>query len=592
MGISFGNSVEAIKHVPQREFRKFNMGAFRLLSTLLALMALLLAACNGPNPPKVLNVLPAPKQVYRWAVPNPDIYTFDPGQVRDGFSMNAIQLVFTGMVQLDDKLAVTPELASSFDSSTDGLTYTFHLKTGLKFSDGTLLTSADVAYSIDRALSPTISNLSGVSLTYLGLIKDAAARTTGKIKSLINDSILTPDPNTVVLKVSKATAYFLEALTYPTAFVVEKKLIDKYGLKFTDHLDEGGGAGPFKVKKYDHTTGITFVRNDNYWGPKPRLAEIDQIFYKSADTSYQAYLANQIDITDIPSAQYPTAKMRHDFSSNPTLSINYIAMNYLAKTFDSIHIREAFELALNKDAIVKAVYKGVFIPTCHIVPKGMYGYDASLTCPNGAPTGGDSTKAKALLAQGLQEEGYSSVSQLPPIKATYASSSPELANEVTTEIGMWKHVLGITVGTETLGFGSLLAAEAATIGKSPAQGGLQMWYAVWGADYPDPQDWTTLQFGDNQPYNVFNYGNNNGATAVAQKANQQVMDAADVMTDTNARVAAYNKAEQELVNEVAWLPIYQTSTIRLLKSYVIGSKSNALGGIPPQDWAKIYIAAH
>ena len=100
-----------------------------------------------------------------------------------------------------------------------------------------------------------------------------------------------------MLKISKPAAYFLQALTYPTAYVVEKKLIDKYGLKFTDHLDEGGGDGPFKVKSYNHSTGIVFVRNDNYWGPKAQLAEVDQVFYKTSDASYQAYLANQVDVT-------------------------------------------------------------------------------------------------------------------------------------------------------------------------------------------------------------------------------------------------------------------------------------------------------
>ena len=118
-------------------------------------------------------------------------------------SSDAINMVFTGMVEINDKLAVTPELASSYDVSSDGLTYTFHLRSGLMFSDGTPLTSADVAYSIDRALSPTISNLSGISLTYLGLIKDAPGRTTGKVASLINDSVLTPDANTVVFEVEQ-----------------------------------------------------------------------------------------------------------------------------------------------------------------------------------------------------------------------------------------------------------------------------------------------------------------------------------------------------------------------------------------------------
>jgi len=574
----------------------------KLLPTFLALLALLFAACSSGGgttnvTPTAAAKAPQSQQIYRWAVPNSDIPTFDPGQASDQLSINAILMVFTGMVQLNDKLNVAPELASTWDVSSDGLTYTFHLRSGLMFSDGTQLTSADVAYSIDRALSPAISNLSGVSLTYLGLIKDAAGRTSGKVPSLINDSILTPDANTVVLKLTKATAYFLEALTYPTAFVVEKKLIDKYGLKFTDHLDEGGGDGPFKVKSYDHTTGIKLVRNDNYWGPKAQLAEVDQLFYKSANTTYQAYLANQVDVTAVPSAEYNTAKTRSDFSKNPTLTIYYLAMNFLAKPFDNIHIRQAFELAINKDALIKAVYKGRFTPTCHIVPEGMPGYDANLTCPDGAPTAGDTTKAKQLFQQGLTEEGYSSAAQLPPIKMTYETGSPDLANEITTAIGMWQSVLGVTVGTATMDFGPLLTAESATtcnqadvtkcVGK-----GLQMWAAGWGADYPDPQDWLTLQFGDNQPYNEFNYGNNLGATAADQRANQQAMDAADVMTDPTARMAAYNTAEQKLVNDVTWLSMYQTPAIRLRKPYVQGIVPNAISEIPPQDWANIFIAAH
>ncbi|HYK84872.1 MAG TPA: peptide ABC transporter substrate-binding protein [Ktedonobacteraceae bacterium] len=572
-----------------------------LLPTLIALMALLVAACGGGGGTTTATPTAAPKapqsqQIYRWAVPNSDIPTFDPGQSTDELSINAILLVYNGLVQLKDNLTVEPELAQSYDVSSDGLTYTFHLRSGLMFSDGTPLTSTDVAYSIDRALSPTIFNLSGVSLTYLGLIKDAAGRTTGKVASLINDSILTPDQSTVVLKLSKGTAYFLEALAYPASFVVERKLIDKYGLKFTDHLDEGGGSGPFKVKSYDHTTGIKLVRNDNYWGPKPQLAEIDQVFYKTSNTSYQAYLANQVDVTTVPSAEYQSAKTRPDFSQTPSLTIYYFAMNYNAKPFDNIHIRQAFELALNKDAIIKAVWKGRFVPTCHIVPQGMPGYDASLTCPDNAPTAGDATKAKALFQQGLQEEGYSSAAQLPPIKMTYETGSPDLANEITTAIGMWQQVLGVTVGTATLDFGPLLTAESATWCQTTytkcTGKGLQMWAAGWGADYPDPQDWLTLQFGDNQPYNEFNYGNNPGSTVAQQQANQQAMDAADVMTDNTARMAAYNKAEQELVNEVAWLSLYQAPTARLRKPYVIGITPNAIGEIPPEDWANVYIAAH
>ncbi len=524
-----------------------------------------------------------------------DIATFDPGQVADAPSGNAIQMVFTGLVQLDDNLKVKPQLASSYDTSADGLTYTFRLKPNLQFSDGTPLTSKDVAYSIDRALSPEINNLSGVALTYLGLLKDAPARTTSKVKSLINDSILTPDSNTVVLKLSKATAYFLGALAYPTSYVVEESVIDKWGLKWTDHLSDNGGQGgdgPFIVKNYDHSTVIKLVPNPRYYGPKPKLSEVDYRFYKDAQTNYNAYQAGQIDATVIPIPELAHAKMQQGYSQNPELTIDYIAMNYLAKPFDNVHIRQAFELAINKDAMLQAVYKGTRTPTCHIVPAGMYGYAPNLQCPSGAPTAGDETKAKQQLQQGLQEEGWSSISQIPPIKFTIQANAAALANGVTTIRSMWQRVLGINVDTQQLDFTTLIHAEQATTGKSPAQGGLQMWTAAWIADYPDPQDWTTLQFGDGQPYNEFNYGNNNGPTAADQRAVQQQLDAADVMTDANARAQTYNQLEQKLVNDVAWLPVDQRLSNRLTKPYVIGIIHNALAQVPPDDWANIYIAAH
>jgi len=181
---------------------------------------------NGPHSTAAPKA-PTSQQVFSYTPwTGSDILTFDPAIAIDYQSVAAIEMVFTGLVQLDDKQNVQAQLAQSYDRSSDGLTYTFHLRQNLKFSDGTPLTSRDVAYSIDRALSPSVSNLSGVALVYLGLINDSDKRTQGKIPTLINDSILTPDDNTVVLKLNKPGAYFLQALAYPTSFVVEKSLID------------------------------------------------------------------------------------------------------------------------------------------------------------------------------------------------------------------------------------------------------------------------------------------------------------------------------------------------------------------------------
>ncbi|GCE23710.1 peptide ABC transporter substrate-binding protein [Dictyobacter kobayashii] len=280
-----------------------------MLPTLLCLFGVLLAACGGGSVPGSgsgsVNKTKAPdnQQVYRWAFRLPDIASFDPGIATDNTSIQAINMAFTGLVQLDNQLNIKPQLAQSYDISDKGLTYTFHLRPDLKFSDGTKLDANDVAYSIDRALSPDINNQSGVALTYLGLIKNAPERTEGKVPSVIGTGVIVKDPNTVVIKLNKATGYFLGALTYPTSFVVEKSVIDKYGSKWTDHLADNGGQGgdgPFKVKEYSHSTGIKFVPNDNYYGKKPQLKEVDYLPFKDRQTSYNSYLADQVDITDIP----------------------------------------------------------------------------------------------------------------------------------------------------------------------------------------------------------------------------------------------------------------------------------------------------
>jgi oligopeptide transport system substrate-binding protein len=574
--------------------KKFSKG---FLPTLLALVAMLMIACEGGSVVSHVTPTAAPakaapaQQLLNLPLSVSDIQTFDPGIASDQASIDAINTVFTGLVQLNDQLQVTSQIASTWTSSSNGLSWTFTLKAGLKFSDGTQITSADVVYSIDRALSPQISNLSGEALTYLGLIKDSDKRSAGKIPSLINDSLLTPDSYTVVIKLKKATAYFLQALAYPISYVVEKKVLTQWGLEWTDHLaDNGGqgGAGPFMVSSYDHTKGIVLIPNPNYYGPRPQLKKLRFLFYESPITQYEAYQAGQLDETAIPSATYTQASTRPDFRKNLELIISYYEMNYLIKPFDNIHIRQAFELALNKDVLALSVYQGRMIPTCHIVPSGMPGYNSGLQCPGGAPTSGDARKARALFNQGLQEEGFT-IATLPPLKITYPKGSPYLENEIRAVRQMWQNILGIIVQPDPIDFKLLLIDKENTINSTS---GLQMWVANWIPDYPDPQDWTTEQFDKGSPYNSSNYGQNKSNDAARQQQVQKQLEQADVNTDTSVRFQMYNQAEQQLVNDVAWLPMFQSYATRLLKPYVVGQVYNDLGLVPPDDWASIYIALH
>ena len=123
-----------------------------------------------------------------------------------------------------------------------------------------------------------------------------------------------------------------------------------------------------------------------------------------------------------------------------------------------------------------------------------------------------------------------------------------------------------------------------------------MWEIGWIADYPDAQDWTTLQFCNGCGQNGMNYGQNHTSDAAAQQQVQQQLIAADAMPAGAARDAAYNAAEQQLVNDVAWLPVFQSTTSIVLKPYVQGDIQSAFvnpeGLTPPNDWGSIYISTH
>jgi oligopeptide transport system substrate-binding protein len=566
----------------------------KFLPACLALIAVLFAACgggSGNSTNTATSKAPASQQVFTFPEEGvADINTFDPALASDLNSSQALTMVFTGLVQLNDKLQVVPQMASSWSTSSNGLTWTFHLRSGLKFSDGTPITSSDVAYSINRAVEPATK--STVGPYYLALIKDAAAVNSGKVKTLIGDSLLTPDPLTLQIIITKPAAYFLDALTYPTSYVVEQSLITKYGTAWTDHLNQGGGDGPFKVSSYVHGKDIVFVPNPNYYGPKPQLQKVIFPFYKQTDTAYRAYQVGQVDIASVPVANLSQAKAlpNGQFHAVPQLSIWYYTMNYLVKPFDNIDIRQAFELALNKTLIASSIWKGTVIPSNHIVPNGMPGYNPNLTGPDGVQgTSGDIAKAKQLLKTGMQQEGYSSISQMPAISIEYPSGTPELDNEMAADAQMWQSVLGINVKVEPTDFNKLVDQTTAAINNPK---GLQMWAIGWIADYPDPQDWTSLQFCDGCSQNGMNYGQNHSSDAAAQQQVQQQLLKADTMPNGPARYAVYNSAEQQLVNDVAWLPMYQNISDMVLKPWVHGLVFNADGLTPPNDWGNIYITTH
>jgi oligopeptide transport system substrate-binding protein len=555
---------------------------------LLCLLPLLLASCNPFNgifQPQIPVKAPLKQQIYtipQIGISNLD--TLDPALAHDAASMSAVQMLFTGLVSYNDQLQLQGQLAASWNVSTDGLTWTFHLKPHLSFSDGNPLTSTDVAYSLDRALQPTTQ--STIAPLYLNVIKDANQLIGGTITTLIGDSITTPDPSTVVIQTSKPVAYFPALLTCTCADVVEKSMVNTYGKTFTDHLSQGGSSGPFRLARYVPGHEIEFVPNQHYYDAKPQLQQVYFVFYAKASDAFLAYQANKVDMTEIPLSALAAARNRSDFHQVPLQWINYYTMNYLTKPFDNIHIRQAFALAIDKQAIATQIWHGTAIPTNHIVPQGLPGYNPHLTGPDNTKSlSGDPAKAQALFKQGLHEEGYSSIAQLPTITLTYASGNTEFTQEVAALVARWKKVLGVTVQTNPVDYNTLL--DNVTAATNNPQG-IQFWGLSWVGEYPDPHDWLTLQFNKASPNNNMNYGQNQSTDAIQQQAVQQQLEKADATMQQATRLQLYQQSEQQLVNDVAWLPMEQMTNTFLRTPLIVGIVDNGQGTIPPDDWSKIY----
>jgi peptide/nickel transport system substrate-binding protein/oligopeptide transport system substrate-binding protein len=563
------------------------------LAALMALtgsIAMLLAGCQTTGSTTGA-IAPDSQQIFHSQMGGiSDIKTADPAITTDLYSASVITLVYPGLLVLDPKLAVEPWAADGMPTvSADGKTYTFKVKQGLKWSDGTPITSQTFAYSIDRAESPCTGSPAAY---YLYSLKDAVEYNTvstcsngvvkGKVTSLINDSITTPDAQTLVLTLESPATYFLEAMTYPTSYAVPQQLISKYPTDWTKHLADNGGFGGnlYKITSWNHSGNLTLDRNDSFWGTKPKLREISITFYKDTTTAYNSYLAGKDDIGGAPTAQLAAAKTHAGFHQIGVQQIDYFAMNWKIAPFDDVRMRQAFAIALDKQALATNVLHGAVQATNHIVPDGMPGYNPNLKGPDGTQSlTGNTQMATQLATAYATDKGCLSgtdFSKCPPVTLTIYSGSVDMTNEAAAAQQMWaKAFPGWKINITSVEFGTLLTnLNAKTV---------QFWSLGWIEDYPDPQDWLTTNLACDSAYNA-------GSACIP--AADTLMHAADANPDTTARLAQYQQAEQMLVTQVGWLSLDQPTTWWEIRPWVVNFNI-AAGGLTPLDtWQQIYIAKH
>ncbi len=299
---------------------------------------------------------------------------------------------------------------------------------------------------------------------------------------------------------------------------------------------------------------------------------------------------NRVDFAFVPTQQLAGAKAlpKNQLRMDPQLNSWYLSMNFLDKPFDNIKIRQAFALAINKDLIASSVFKGTVIPTNHIIVKGVMGYNPDLTGPAGVKsTAGDPALAKKLFEEGLQEEGMTRAT-MPTISFEVSSGGSQDAKNLFDALQqMWQNVLGINVKMRDMDFNQLLN-DITPIGSTQVLAAGIGWNAS-----PDPQPWMTLQFNNNAYGNFYNFGQNHASDAAQQQHAQQLMVQADATVGNDAeRMKLYDEAEQQVVNDVAWLPIYQGEAVYAVKPCVVGWPHDPFGqySISEFDWSSMYIS--
>ena len=460
-----------------------------------------------------------------WADPP----TLDPALVTDGTSYAIVIELFSGLVKLtgesDDPIAM--DLAESYSVSNDGKTYKFILRDDLRFSDGSPVTASDFKWSWERAAAPDTE--SPIVDEFLGDIIGVQAIIDGEATTAEGIEVI--DDLTLQVTIDAPKPYFIAKLTYPIAFVVNADNVTSGGDNWTDDLV---GTGPFVLKNYSIGERMILSKNSHYWGDPAYLDEVHLLL--AGGSAMAMYENDEIDITGIGLADLervtdPEEELSKDvIEVPPSFRTSYIGFNVEEAPFDDVHFRRALNFAVDKQQVADAVFSNLVRPATGVIPPGFVGFNPDLE-----GLGFDQERAKEELAKSK----YADPETRPRIVITLPGTggSPSLTTEVVAD--MWRRTLDVDVEIQQV--------EWATFLQDLHRNRLQAFSLAWQADYPDPHTFVDVLFRTGSSINNTNYSNLE-VDALLEKAN--------VEADPVRRIELYQEAEEMIVEDAAWLPLW------------------------------------
>lgn len=398
-----------------------------------------------------------------------DITTLDPAIGYDWVNWSMIKSLYSRLMDYEPGTAnLVPSLAESFDVSADGLTYTFKLRPGVKFSNGRTVVASDVKYSIERAVNPKTQ---GPGAGFFGAIAGFDAVSGGTSETL--SGIETPNDQTVIFKLSRPDATFLHVLAINFASVVPKEAVEAAN---GDFGKQPVGSGTFILKDWTIGQKLVFDRNPDYFNKD--LPYIDKVTVEVGQEPLVALLRLQKGEVDIAGDGIPPAKFL-EIKNSPEgaqmivdgeqLHTGYLTLNTKIKPLDDVKVRQAINMAVNKERITR-ILNGRATPANQPLPPLMPGYDKSFT-----GYAYDVEKAKALLAEAGYPDGFETV-----LFSTNTDPQPRIAQAIQQDLA----AIGIKAEVRALAQGNVIAAGG-TEGEAPMvwSGGM-----AWIADFPDPSN--------------------------------------------------------------------------------------------------------
>lgn len=464
-----------------------------------------------------------------------DSVSLDPSQVTDGESLGVTKNIFDTLVDYKGQTTdIEPALATEWKSSEDGLVWTFKLREGVKFHDGTDFNADAVVFNFERWMDPENPYHKGDFPYYgymFGGFKGDEGHYIKEVKKV--------DDYTVEFVLNKPLGPFLNNLAMSPFGIASPEAVKKYGEKFGQNPV---GTGPFVFKDWKANDSITLTKNENYWKKgKPKL---DQVIFKTIPDNSARLTALQNGEIDLMDGLNPDdvesvkANDQLQLFLRPSMNVGYLAFNTEKKPFDNVKVRQAINMAINKQALIDAFYGGLGVPAKNPMPPSLWGYNDDIKDYEY-----NVEKAKQLLAEAGFPNGFKTELWAMPNPRPYMPQPQKIAEAVQADL----KAIGIDA--------KIVSYEWATYLDKTGKGEHTMAFLGWTGDNGDP---------DNFLYVLLDKDNAKGPDAgnIAFYKNDELhklLTDAQKLSDQKERAKLYKQAQVIIKNDAPWVPLVHST---------------------------------